>query len=164
MSLDPISALLDLGAAAIKRIWPDPAQQAEEQRKLAEVAQRGDLAELNAHVQLMLGQIDINREEAKSGSLFVAGWRPWIGWVSGVALAIAYVPKALMLTVMWSYAAYTTLHGWNPGEALPVLPDFPDLGITDLIGLLGAMLGVGGLRSYDKRNGTDTKKIRREGE
>ena len=87
MSFDPISAALDIGKMAISRIWPDPVQQAAEERKLLELSQSGNLAELNAHVQLLVGQMQINAKEAEHKSVFVAGWRPFIGWVGGFALA-----------------------------------------------------------------------------
>lgn len=75
MSLDPISALLDAGKMAISRIWPDPVKQAEEQRKLAELAQKGDLAAMSAEVDLLLGQISVNAKEAEHKSIFIAGVR-----------------------------------------------------------------------------------------
>ena len=159
MSFDPLSAAFDLGKTAIERIWPDPIKRAEEVRKLEEMRQKGDLAELNAHVQLMLGQININVEEAKHKSIFVAGWRPAVGWVGVISLFFMYVPKAIVMTGFWVWQAYLTL---NPveGVILPELPVFPDLGTGDIIGLLLAILGVGSMRSYDKKNGTQTDSIK----
>ena len=73
MSFDPLTAAFDLGKMAIKRIWRDPTEQAEEMRKLEELHQQGDLAALNAHVQLMLGQLEVNKAEAQHKSLFEIG-------------------------------------------------------------------------------------------
>jgi len=156
--MDPlsISALIKAGEMAINRICPDPLQQAEEQRKLTELAQKGDLAALNAHVQLMIKQAEINLADAKSSSLFQAGWRPAIGWVGAVSLALMYIPKALVMTYMWSYQALTILNQWD-GTGNLIMPKFPDLGVSDIIGLLMSMLGVAAMRSYDKKNKTDTK-------
>lgn len=154
MSFNPITAILEIGELAIKRIWPDPERQAEEQRKLAELAQSGNLAELDAQVKLMLGQVEINKIEAQSGSLFIAGWRPAIGWVAAVALALAYIPKAIAMTALWSVSA------WAVVKTGGVLPEFPDLGLSDLLGLMGSMLGIGIMRSFDKRQGTQTNRIR----
>ena len=100
MSLDPltITALIKAGEMAINRIWPDPTKQAEEQRKLLELSQKGNLAELNAHVELMLKQAEINLADAKSGSWWQSGWRPAIGWVGALSLTLIYIPKALILT------------------------------------------------------------------
>lgn len=161
MSLDPLSAAFDLGKTAIERIWPDPVKRAEEMRKLEEIRQQGDLAQLNAHVQLMLGQIGINTVEAQHKSLFVAGWRPGIGWVGVVSLACLYIPKALVMTAAWSYQTYLLFSNFDPstGAAFPAMPAFPDLGVTDLIGLLMSMLGVGIMRSIDKANKVQTDRI-----
>ena len=156
--MDPlsISALIKAGEMAINRIWPDPLQQAEEQRKLMELSQKGDLAALQAHVELMTKQAEINLADAKSGSFFQSGWRPAIGWVGAVSLALMYIPKALVMTYMWSYQALTILNQWN-GTGNLFMPKFPDLGVSDIIGLLMSMLGVAAMRSYDKKNKTDTK-------
>lgn len=159
--MDPINAigaLLEAGLAVADKIWPDPVKKAEEQRKLIELHQTGDLAKLNAHVQLMLKQAEINLADAKSGSFFQAGWRPSIGWVGSISLALMYIPKALVMTYIWTYQALTILSQWD-GVSVIVMPSFPDLGVTDIIGLLMPMLGVAAMRSYDKKNGIDTKKV-----
>ncbi|HHZ97924.1 MAG TPA: hypothetical protein EYN67_20815 [Flavobacteriales bacterium] len=86
MSFDPLTAALDVGKSLIEKIWPDPVKQSQEIRKLEELHQRGDLAILNAEVQLLLGQINVNKTEANHKSIFVAGWRPFVGWVCGFGL------------------------------------------------------------------------------
>ncbi len=96
MSFDPISALFDLGKSAIDKIWPDPIKRAEELRKLEEMKQRGDLEELNAQVKLLTGQMEVNKIEASSKNVFVAGWRPFVGWVCGLGLAYASIIEPLM--------------------------------------------------------------------
>lgn len=156
VAITTLGAILETGLAVAERIWPDPVKRAEEQRKLIELHQRGDLEKLNAHVQLMLKQADINLADAKSGSFFQAGWRPCIGWVGAVILALTYIPKALVITYMWSYHALTILNKWD-GTGVLSMPAFPNLGIADIIGLLMSMLGVAAMRSYDKKNGIDTK-------
>lgn len=157
MSFDPLTAAFDLGKIAIEKLWPDPTKQADELLKLSTLKQNGNLAQLNAHVQLMMGQLEINKEEAKSHNIFIAGWRPMVGWVGAISLALMYIPKAIVITVFWCYQVYLTLH--SPGVIVPGLPPFPDLGTGDIIGLLMSILGVGAMRSWDKKNGTDTKKI-----
>ena len=158
-----ISAVAKLGLAAIDRLFPDPVEKAKQVLALTELQQKGDLAQLNAHVQLMLGQLEINKEEAKSGSLLVAGWRPAVGWIAAIGLGVAFIPKAIAITVLWSAQAYLTLKVCGADVACTItdytLPPFPDLGMTDLIGILGAMLGMGTLRSFDKMQDTDTKRI-----
>jgi hypothetical protein len=159
MSFDPLTAAFDIGKVLIGRIWPDPNQQAEQLFRLEELKQKGDLAQLNAMVQGMAGQIQINIEDAKSGNWFQSSWRPAIGWVGAISLALMYIPKALVMTYMWSYQSITILSAWDGVAALSV-PAFPDLGVSDIIGLLMSMLGVAAMRSFDKKNGTQTDKIK----
>ena len=156
--MDPLSiaALIKAGEMAISRIWPNKQEQAEEQRKLLELAQKGDLSYLSAHVELMLKQAEINLADARSANIFQSSWRPAIGWVGAISLALMYIPKAIVMTYMWSYQAITILNQWD-GTGNLIMPMFPDLGVSDIIGLLMSMLGVAAMRSYDKKNNTDTK-------
>jgi hypothetical protein len=107
-----------------------------------ELDQKGDLA-----------QIDVNKTEAQSSMMFVAGWRPAVGWVGAVSLGVAYIPKCLMLTGLWSYQASVLVYNWHIGTPMPALPPFPDLGLTDILGLLGSMLGMGYMRHREKLAG-----------
>jgi hypothetical protein len=150
MALDPITAVLGIGEKLIGHFFPDAAQADAAKLKLLELQQTGELAEIT-------GQLEINKIEAASSSTFVAGWRPFVGWVCGVSLGLAYIPKALFLSCFWAYQAYTTIKG-----GASVLPVFPDLGVTDLLGLLGAMLGIGGMRSLEKVYGVETKSTKRQ--
>jgi len=152
MSFDPISAAFDLGKVAVERIWPDPVKRAEEMRKLEELKQKGDLAQLNAHVQLMLGQLEVNKAEAQHKSIFVAGWRPGVGWVGVAALA-------------WQFIAYPILLWlWALLQAKGVVPETlsppPVLDSGPLFAIVSAMLGIGGMRSFDKTRGTQTDAIK----
>lgn len=96
------------------------------------------MAEKHAHENAM-GQMEVNKQEAQHRSVFVAGWRPFIGWTCGVALAWHFV----MAPVVIFLAAYS-------GVALPELPVF-DMG--SLITVLTGMLGLGALRTYEKSKG-----------
>jgi len=104
------------------------------------------------------GQMKINEEEAKNPNLFVAGWRPAVGWVGVTSLFFMYVPKAIVMTGFWCYQVYLTFSS-EVGVKVPSLPLFPDLGTGDIIGLLVSILGVGAMRSWDKKNNVDTKVI-----
>jgi len=104
------------------------------------------------------GQMKINEEEAKNPNLFIAGWRPAVGWVGVTALFFMYIPKAIVMTAAWCYSVYITFENAGYG-IIPVLPPFPDLGAMDIIGLLCSILGVGIMRSWDKKNNVDTKVI-----
>ena len=138
MSFDPLSALFDLGKTAIDKIWPNPVEAAAELRKLKEMQQRGDIAELNAQVQLLTGQLDINKIEAASKSLFVAGWRPFIGWVCGFGLAYAAIIEPLMrfIATMLEYTG-----------------EFPVIDTSITMQVLLGMLGLGAMRTREKEKG-----------
>ena len=144
MSFDPLSAVFDLGKTIIGTIWPDPAKQAEAQFKLAQLAQAGDLAELNAYVTQLSGQLSINAKEAEHKSVFVAGWRPFVGWVGGFSLAYVSILEPLM-----RFAALM----------LDYTGEFPVIDTTITMQVLLGMLGIGGMRSLDKYNGTQTDAV-----
>jgi len=80
MALDPVTAILDIGSKVIDRIWPDSAQAAAAKLELFKLQQSGEL-------QQIMGQLEINKAEAANASVFVSGWRPFIGWVCGLACA-----------------------------------------------------------------------------
>ena len=139
MSFDPLTAALDVGKSLIEKIWPDPVKQSEEIRKLEELHQKGDLAVLNAEVQLLLGQINVNAAEANHKSIFVAGWRPFVGWVCGFGLLYASVIEPLMRFI-------ATVND-NTGT-------FPVLDTTITMQVLLGILGLGVMRTQEKKNGT----------
>jgi hypothetical protein len=80
MSLDPITAILSIGSKVIDRVWPDPTQAAAAKLELFKLQQSGEL-------QQIMGQLEINKVEAGNASVFVSGWRPFIGWMCGAACA-----------------------------------------------------------------------------
>lgn len=146
-----MGGILDMGGKLIDHFFPDQKEADAARLKLLELQQTGELANI-------AGQLEINKAEAASSSMFVAGWRPFVGWVCGASLALAYMPKALFLSCFWGYQAWTTIHGGKME-----LPEFPDLGVTDLIGLLCAMLGISGMRTYEKVKEVDTKVLTKKG-
>jgi hypothetical protein len=75
----------------ISEIIPDADKKMDIELKFAELADKADERES----ALLQGQIDVNKEEAKSANLFVAGWRPFIGWVCGAALAYTWIVSPL---------------------------------------------------------------------
>lgn len=153
MSINPLDAILGVGKSIIERVWPDPIRQAEELRKLAEMHQRGDLAELQAHVDLMLGQLKVNAAEAAHNSVFVAGWRPFIGWVGGAAMAYQFVLYPILIWV-W---ILLQVKGVVPADLDPP----PVLATGALFSIVTGMLGIGAMRSVDKRAGVQTDSISR---
>ena len=146
MSFDPISAALDVGKMAISRIWPDPTQQAEAQLKLSTLAQNGDLAGLNAEVKLLLGQMEINKIEAASKSVFVAGWRPFLGWVCGFGVAWHFILQPLISWISFLFDVD--------------LKNAPQLDIGDLVVLLTGMLGLSQQRTSEKKHGVHSNHLK----
>jgi hypothetical protein len=96
------------------------------------------MADKMAHEQ-NLAQIAVNKEEAASGSIFKGGWRPFIGWVCGIAFFYHFVLNPIILFVIAII-----------GIEIPTLPEFQ---MNTLLTVLGGMLGIGGLRTYEKQKG-----------
>ena len=67
-----------------------------------------------------------------------------------------YIPKALVMTTIWTWQCIEIIQS-NTNIYQIQIPAFPDLGVTDIIGLLMSMLGVAAMRSFDKKQGTDTQ-------
>jgi len=125
----PIAALLD-------KFIPDK----DAREKMAhEIA---TLAERQAHEQIM-AQVEVNKIEAAHKSMFVAGWRPAAGWTCVLAMAFNFVVAPL---INWGTELF------HHEATLPVL----DLSI--MMPVLLGMLGLGGMRSYEKRNGVAREK------
>jgi hypothetical protein len=91
MSFDPLTGALDLGARLVDRLIPDPAAKAEATVQLMQLKASGELARITADTDLVRAQIEVNRAEAKSSSLFVAAGRPFVIWVCGAALANDFI-------------------------------------------------------------------------
>lgn len=96
------------------------------------------MADKMAHEQ-NLAQIAVNKEEAASGSIFKGGWRPFIGWVCGIAFFYHFVLNPIILFVIAII-----------GIEIPTLPNF---NMNTLLTVLGGMLGIGSLRTYEKQKG-----------
>jgi hypothetical protein len=96
------------------------------------------MAEKHAH-EAAMAQTDINKAEAQHRSIFVAGWRPFIGWTCGVALAYHFVVAPLIL-----FGA-----GWAGAE----IPELPQFDMDSLMTVLLGMLGLGGMRTFEKAKG-----------
>lgn len=104
--------------------------------------------EMEGKVLAAIAKIDeaqaaINAAEAGSSSLFVAGWRPAIGWVCALSLALYYPLRVVMGMTMWMRLAW----------GMDALPPMPEMGIGDVIGLVMALLGMSGLRTMEKKDG-----------
>ena len=96
------------------------------------------MAEKQAH-EIALAQIEVNKAEAASGSIFKGGWRPSIGWVCSAAFAYHFVIQPLLIFIV----ALT-------GVEIPELPSFD---MASLMTVLGGLLGLGSLRTFEKYKG-----------
>lgn len=141
MSLDPITALLDIGRTALDKFVPDPKAKAEAIYKLQELADKRDSEALQAELQLILGQIEINKIEAASSDRFVSGWRPYIGWVCGTAFAYQFIAEPLLRFIAQVCFKYTGA--------------FPVLQMDQLTTILLGLLGLGAMRTVEKVKGVN---------
>ena len=117
-------------------------QMALEDRKL-------DLEEKRIDQTTDLAQVDVNKIEAASTSVFVSGWRPAVGWVGVAGLAYQFLGYPLM---QWC---------WAFGQSYDIIPKGlnppPDLDVEQLMTLLAGLLGFGGMRSFEKHKGVASK-------
>lgn len=99
-----------------------------------------------------LGQIELTKVEAAHRTLFVAGWRPAIGWVCAAALASYYLPQFLTASGVWVYLCFQVI--WHAEDLnAVVLPAYPIGAISGLMELVLGMLGLGALRTAEKLGG-----------
>jgi hypothetical protein len=138
--MDPISAILSIGNTIIQKIFPDPAEAAKAQLALLKMQQDGELANIVA-------QTEINKIEAASGSIFVAGWRPFCGWVGGAGLAYAAIVEPLLRLI-------ASLYGYTGS--------FPAIDTTITMQILFGLLGLGAMRSFDKVKGVESIEIKKK--
>ncbi|MGJ7500060.1 3TM-type holin [Variovorax sp. ZT5P49] len=132
LSLIPVfSQLLD-------KILPDKGAADAAKLELLRLAQQGELAQINADVSIATAQSETNKIEAGSTRLFVAGWRPFVGWICGFAVGFKFIGGPLLFMV---------------GQALGHPVDLPVIETSELWPLLLGMLGLGGLRTVEKVKG-----------
>jgi len=102
-------------------------------------AERELEAKLATHLaKIDLAQLEINKAEAAHRSIFVAGWRPFIGWTCGIAIAWTYVAQPFL-----AFGLAQSGH----------LIDLPALDLSQMMPVLMGMLGLGGLRTFEKFKG-----------
>lgn len=119
--------VLTLGQTLIERFFPDPQKKAEAELELLKMTGEQEF-------QKIVGQLKINKEEAKHQSVFVAGWRPAIGWGCGAGLLYH---SFLYNLVDWASKMF---------GIIPPAPPDPEV----LMYVLGGILGLGGYRTYEK--------------
>ena len=123
--IGPVTGLLD-------KFIPDADQKAKLAHEIATMSER--------HTQeALLAQLEINKAEAQSGSLFKGGWRPAVGWICAIAFGYHFIVKDLIMFIC--------------GIAGLEIPDLPEFDMGTLLTVLGGMLGIGSLRTYEKQKG-----------
>tara|TARA_R110000868_G_C10799763_1_gene756976 strand:+ start:615 stop:1004 length:390 start_codon:yes stop_codon:yes gene_type:complete len=124
MDITGIGAAAEAAKSIIGMFFPDKTE--------------AEKAQLAASLALIQGQLDTNKAEAASPSTFVAGWRPFVGWICGAGFAVQFVAGPLA-----EWAAALAGH--------PV--KFPQMDLGTMMPLLLGMLGLGGMRSFEKVQG-----------
>lgn len=134
---DSVKAIGD----TVDKLFTSDEERLEKQNEILKTNREYDLQENKLIAEQNIAQTEVNKVEAGSSSLFVAGWRPAIGWVGAIALFYQFIAYPLLL--------------WLPLDKAPPTP----MDYTMLYTLITGMLGIAGLRSYDKAKGTDTKNM-----
>ena len=125
--------LIPVVGQLLDKVLPDTEAANKAKAELITMQTKGEL-------DALLGQLEINKKEAESSSIFVAGWRPSVGWICGIALAYAAIVEPILRFIA------TVGFGYSGG--------FPVIDTNLTLQILGGMLGIAGLRSWDKKNGT----------
>jgi hypothetical protein len=121
----------------IDKVLPDPQAKAAAQLEVLRMQQAGDFKQMESDLQLALAQTEINKVEAASPDLFRGGWRPAVGWCCVVGLLYTYLGQPLLT---WASGIWS-------------VPAPPALDLGDLLTLLAGMLGLGGLRTFERIKG-----------
>lgn len=127
-----IQALLPIASNVIDRVVPDKeaADKAKREMQLELVNNINDIAK---------AQIEVNKQEAAHRNVFVAGWRPFVGWTCGVAFAYHFILQPICIFIL---------------AANGIAVELPSFDMGALMTVLTGMLGLGGLRTFEKLKGT----------
>lgn len=125
-----IAPILELGKGLLDRWFPDPAEKAKAEAQFMQMLQEQELKKV-------IAQLEVNAKEAASPHMFVAGWRPAVGWCCAIGFLWATIGQPV-------FAWFALAKGW---------PAPPAIDTEVLLYVLGGMLGLGGLRSVEKIKG-----------
>jgi hypothetical protein len=126
-----IGPILEVGKALLDRFGPeDKAERLKAEAEFVRMAAEGELKQV-------IAQLEINAREAAHPSVFVAGWRPFFGWAGGAGFVYATIAQPML-----AWAA--SVNGW---------PTPPSLNLDLLWVVITGMLGIGGLRTFEKSKG-----------
>jgi len=145
MTLNPVGDII----GAVGKVADDLFTSDDERAKNDIESMKVGLDAARVDADLIKGQQEINKEEAKSASVFVAGWRPAIGWMGVVALAYQFVLYPLLT---WGWAWMQALK-WVPMTVSPP----PMLDTNALLVLLTGILGISTQRTFEKVKGVSAK-------
>lgn len=126
------------GLKIINKFIPDPQAQVNAQIEMMKIKQSDSFKEMEVALQEQQMQADINKVEAASDKVFVAGWRPFIGWICGVGLGLQVIIFPLVATVAATVGVSVTM---------------PEMPVEVLMVNLTGMLGLAGARSWEKIKG-----------
>jgi hypothetical protein len=129
-----LAPLLDVGKTLLDRFVPDPEKKREAEAQFLAMAMQGELKQV-------IAQLEINAKEAAHPSIWVAGWRPGAGWVGVAGFAYSVFLQPLLTWI-------AAVQGW---------PAPPTVDVDLLWVVLSGMLGIGGLRTYEKSKGVAAK-------
>lgn len=132
------AALIPLLGTIIDKAIPDPQAAADAKLRTLELAQKGELAVLDADLKLALGQIEVNKVEAGT-DMFRGGWRPAVGWSCVAGLVYQFLLQPILPWV-------ATVCGF-------AVPPLPSIDNETLMVLLTGMLGLGGMRTFERIKG-----------
>jgi len=135
----PFLALIPVVGKLLDKLIPDPQAAANAKIEMMKMAQAGELAYLDADVRLAVGQMEINREEAKDPSLFKSGWRPAVGWLCVAGFGYMSIIRPLV--------------PWVVKVAGLDVPPLPPIDTAEIGALLFGMLGLGGMRTAERMKG-----------
>lgn len=130
-----IGPAIDLVNGVMKRVLPDKMSELDR----ANLQQALTLELLKADWGNVAAQLDIDKAEAQNPHLFVAGWRPAVGWTCAAAFGYSFVLQPFFVFAI-------TMFKWQE-------PPLPALDIGPLLTVLGGLLGLGGLRTLEKVKG-----------
>jgi hypothetical protein len=131
-------ALIPVIGGVLEKVLPDPQAVSDAKIRLLDLAQKGELAVLDAETKLAMGQIEVNKVEAGT-DLFRGGWRPATGWACVFGLVYQFLIQPLL---PWLVTVF--------GGSVPPLPPIDN---ETLMVLLTGMLGLGGLRTFERIKG-----------
>lgn len=135
MSITGIGEIANFATDLVNKFWPDKTQAEKDQLAL-------QVQQMTIAANLTQGQIDVNKAEASNQSIFVAGWRPFVGWVCGAAFGWTFVIGPLLSFTLSAFKMSVTL---------------PQLDLSQLSPVLMGMLGLGVMRTVEKVNGLKMK-------